>query len=95
MTLHLREVDNAAKLCDGDQPLQLPMGWSIADGSPDDVRVCSEHPWQSACLVFADGSYCGTAACDADFRKGDQSLGQLPLRRMVRILFRVSNFVRK
>jgi hypothetical protein len=70
MTLHLREVDNQSTAFDGDQPLQVPAGWVIADGSPDDVRVCGAHTWQSDCLVFANGTFCGTAACDKPSHKG-------------------------
>ena len=47
---------------DGDQPLDVPAGWQIADGSADDARVCGAHPWQSRCLVFANGDAYGTAA---------------------------------
>ncbi len=38
-------------------------GWQIAGGDADDVRVCGAHPWQSYCLVFANGDAYGTAMC--------------------------------
>jgi hypothetical protein len=41
----------------------VPAGWDIAPGDADDVRVCGAHPLQSSCLLFADGSLCGTAMC--------------------------------
>ena len=63
MTLHRRKVDDSTIVPDGCQPVHVPAGWQIADGSADDVRVCAAHPWQSGCLVFADGDSCGTAAC--------------------------------
>ena len=62
MTLHRRKVDDSTFAEDGDQPLDVPAGWRIADGSDDDVRVCGARPWQSYRLVFADGDACGTAA---------------------------------
>ncbi len=39
-------------------------GWQIAGGDADDVRVCAAHPWQSHCLVFANGDCYGTAMCN-------------------------------
>ncbi len=63
MTLHRHKVDDSTIVEDGNQPLDVPAGWQIADGSADDVRVCGAHPWQSRYLVFADGVVCGTAAC--------------------------------
>jgi hypothetical protein len=49
------------------QAMPLPgggkIGWQIADGNPDDIRVCAAHPWGCSSLVFADGFACGTAAC--------------------------------
>ena len=39
-------------------------GWQIADGDADDVRVCGAHPWQSFCLIFANGDFYGTAMCN-------------------------------
>ncbi len=62
MTLHRRKVDDSTIVHDGDQPLDVPAGWQIADGSADDVRVCGAHPWQSYYLVFANGDEYGTAA---------------------------------
>jgi hypothetical protein len=62
MTLHRRKVDDSTIVWDGEQPVHVPEGWQIADGSADDARVCGAHPWQSICLVFANGDRCGTAA---------------------------------
>jgi hypothetical protein len=74
MTLHLREVDGQSIVSDGDQPIPVPAGWSIAKGSPDDFRVCAAHAWQSHCLVFADGNFFGTAACDKNSLKGNAAI---------------------
>jgi hypothetical protein len=63
MTLHRHKVDDRTWVEDGYRPLDVPAGWQIADGSADDVRVCAAHPWQSSCLVFANGDSYGTAAC--------------------------------
>jgi hypothetical protein len=71
MTLHCHKVDDSTFVNDGKQPLDVPAGWQIADGSADDVRVCGAHPWQSNYLVFANGEkerefngdLYGTAAC--------------------------------
>jgi len=40
--------------------LDIPAGWAIALGDADDRRVASLHPWQSECLVFANGESCAT-----------------------------------
>ena len=40
--------------------LDIPAGWAIALGDADDRRVASLHPWQSECLVFANGKSCAT-----------------------------------
>ena len=56
---------------DGQQPVHVPAGWQIADGSADDARVCGAHPWQSAYLVFANGDAYGTAACPVPFYIGN------------------------
>ena len=65
MTLHRHKVDGRTLVCDGRQPVDVqnlvPAGWQIAYGSADDVRVCGAHPWQSSCLVFANGDLYGTA----------------------------------
>ena len=61
MTLHMRRVDVSTMANDGNQPLDVPAGWQIADGSADDARVCGAHPWQSHYLVFANGDVYGTA----------------------------------
>ena len=74
MTLHMRRVDDSTKVYDGEQPLEVPEGWQIADGSADDVRVCGAHPWQSRCLVFANGDSYGTAACWDSTCIGDRHL---------------------
>ena len=62
MTLHMRRVDDRNSYSDGGEPLDVPAGWQIADGSADDVRVCGAHPWQSWWLIFADGDAYGTAS---------------------------------
>ena len=71
MTLHMRRVDDSTKVYDGEQPLEVPEGWQIADGSADDVRVCGAHPWQSGGLVFANGDRYGTAACPDPSLRGN------------------------
>jgi hypothetical protein len=71
MTLHRRKVDDFTKIQDGKQPLPVPAGWQIADGNDDDARVCGAHPWQSNCLVFANGESYGTAACNFSFFIGE------------------------
>ncbi len=61
MTLNARKFDDRT----GHQhsyPLPVPVGWQIADGNADDVRVCGAHAWQSNTLVFANGHAYGTAA---------------------------------
>ena len=63
MTLHRRKVDDSTIVKYGEQPVHVPAGWQIADGSADDVRVCAAHLWQSDFLVFANGDRYGTAAC--------------------------------
>ena len=62
MTLHRRKVDDRTWIKDGDQPVHVPAGWQIADGSADDARVCGAHPWQSYGLVFANGDAYYTAS---------------------------------
>ncbi len=71
MTLHMHRVDDRTKVEDGSQPLDVPAGWQIADGSADDARVCGAHPWQSNSLVFANGDACGTALSSS--YRGDRS----------------------
>ena len=61
MTLHRHKVDDSTIVPDGCQPVHVPAGWQIADGSADDARVCGAHPWQSNLLVFANGDVYGTA----------------------------------
>jgi hypothetical protein len=71
MTLHRHKVDDGANgtfVEDGCQPVHVPAGWQIADGSADDARVCAAHPWQSQYLVFANGDSYGTAACSPSYR---------------------------
>jgi hypothetical protein len=63
MTLHFHKVDDRTRVEDGSEPVNLPEGWEIAAGDVDDIRVCAAHPWQSSCLVFANGSAYGTAMC--------------------------------
>ena len=67
MTLHRHKVDDSSLLYDGNNVSLVPAGWQIADGSADDVRVCGAHPWQSYCLVFANGDAYGTAAGHPSF----------------------------
>ena len=62
MTLHRRKVDDRKLVEDGCQPVHVPAGWQIADGSADDVRVCGAHPWQSDSLVFTNSDAYHTAA---------------------------------
>ncbi len=69
----MHRVDDRTKVYDGDQPLDVPAGWQIADGSADDARVCGAHPWQSRYLVFANGDAYGTAACWDSSYIGDRS----------------------
>ena len=57
----MHRVDDRTVVEDGRQPLDVPAGWQIADGSADDARVCGAHPWQSRYLVFANGDVYGTA----------------------------------
>ncbi len=71
MTLHRHKVDSSWFASDGQQPVRVPEGWQIADGSADDVRVCGAHPWQSDSLVFANGDACGTAACGYPSNSGN------------------------
>ena len=71
MTLHRHKVDDRTIVEDGQQPLDVPAGWQIADGSADDVRVCGAHPWQSYVLVFANGDTYGTAACPISLARGN------------------------
>ena len=63
MTLHRRKVDDSTVVEDGKEPLDVPAGWQIADGSADDAGVCGAHPWQSDFLVFANGDLYATDAC--------------------------------
>ncbi len=71
MTLHRHKVDNSTIVRDGTQPLPVPAGWQIAEGNADDIRVCAAHPWQSGCLVFANGDRCGTDACTVSSLRGE------------------------
>jgi hypothetical protein len=61
MTLHRHKVDDRTLVKDGHQPVHVPAGWQIADGSADDARVCGSHPWKSDSLVFANGDAYGPA----------------------------------
>jgi hypothetical protein len=70
MTLHRHKVDDRTEVRDGDQPVHVPAGWQIADGSADDVRVCGAHPWQSNELVFANGDTYGTEMCSTPWYIG-------------------------
>ena len=54
--------------------MDIPAGWAIALGDADDRRVASAHPWQSSCLVFANGETCATRGSQ---HKPDGSKGNL------------------
>ena len=69
----MHRVDDRTWVEDGEQPLHVPAGWQIADGTADDARVCGAHPWQSNYLVFANGDVYGTAACGIPSDIGDRS----------------------
>ena len=71
MTLHRLKVDDRTIVKDGESPLPVPAGWQIAEGNADDIRVCAAHPWQSVCLVFANGHAYGTAACRDSYFIGE------------------------
>ena len=71
MTLHFHKVDDSTIVYDGNQPVHVPAGWQIADGSADDVRVCGAHPWQSNCLVFANGDGYFTAKYSDPYDRGN------------------------
>jgi hypothetical protein len=58
----MHRVHDRTVVEDGNTPLKVPAGWQIADGNANDIRVCIAHPWQSECLVFANGDAYGTAA---------------------------------
>ena len=65
-------IDDGNHAYDGKQPLHLPAGWQIADGSQDDIRICGANFWQSNCLVFANGDPYGTSACNNRLKTGRQ-----------------------
>jgi hypothetical protein len=69
----MHRVEDRTEVQDGQQSLHVPAGWQIADGTADDIRVCGAHPWQSQCLVFANGAAYGTAACSLSSFIGDRS----------------------
>jgi hypothetical protein len=71
MTLHRRKDDDSTLVQDGCDPVDVPAGWQIADGSADDVRVCGSHPWQSTFLVFANGDAYGTFAYSTPSHRGN------------------------
>jgi hypothetical protein len=73
MTLHrhLFDVDSFmfhTPVQDGDQPVQVPAGWQIADGNQDDISVCGDYRWQSHCLVVSNGAAYGTLMVDHPHR---------------------------
>jgi hypothetical protein len=76
MTLHSHKVDDSTFVEDGDDRSRVPAGWQIAVGDADDIRVCGAHPWQSHCLVFANGDRYGTAMCWEPSHIGKNSLLQ-------------------
>ena len=69
----MHRVDDRTVVKVGQQPVHMPAGWQIADGTADDMRVCGAHPWQSKYLVFANGDLYGTAACSPFSYIGDRS----------------------
>ncbi len=81
MTLHCHTVDVGTLVEDGKKPLHVPTGWQIAAGDADDARVCGAHPWQSICLVFANGDAYGTSMCDPSY------IGKCPQRSYIKINF--------
>jgi hypothetical protein len=70
MTLHRHKVNSRTTVRDGEEAVQVPAGWKIADGSADDTRVCGARSWQCEWLVFANGSACGTAMCPVSSYRG-------------------------
>jgi hypothetical protein len=68
MTLHCHKVDDSTKVGDATQPVHVPAMWQIAPGDADDIRVCCSHPWQSGCLVFANGEAYGTTNASSGYR---------------------------
>ena len=59
---HLHAVDGAAIIEDGDRFVDIGhVGFEIAPGDEDDIRVSNMHPWGSEWLVFSDGSSSATA----------------------------------
>ena len=81
----MRRVDDRKVVRDGDEPLHMPASWQIADGTADDIRVCSAHPWQSNWLIFADGQAYGTAACDLSSCIGNAQFLLFPGRKIYKI----------
>ncbi len=77
-TLHMHRVHHGTGgftlVSDGNEPLDVPGGWQIADSNADDIRVCGTHPWQSWFLVFANGNAYGTAACNNPSLRGDRAV---------------------
>jgi hypothetical protein len=63
MTLHHHKFNSGTVIRDGEQPLQVPSGWQIAEGNDDDICVCFNHPWQTDWLIFAGGDMYGTSIC--------------------------------
>jgi len=63
---HARKVDGGTRgkyARDGEIPVRVDDGWEVAPGDDSDLQVCSQHPWQSDCPVFADGDVAGTSIC--------------------------------
>ena len=56
---------------DGDQPLEVPLGWEVAPCDDVSLQVCGEHAWQSEWLVLADGHIFGTGMCSNDSYIGE------------------------
>ncbi len=68
MTLHCHKVDDSTLIKDGQKPVHVPVGWQIAAGDADDIRVCGAHPWQSYALIFTNGDRYNTAMADPSDR---------------------------
>jgi hypothetical protein len=88
MTLHRHKVDDYTVVSDGQESVQVPAGWKIADNKHwDDIRVIADHPWQSTHLFFAEeeenlyetARYSGTAACHRPCDTGELRLRKIKI----------------
>jgi hypothetical protein len=72
-TAHSHKHDDCNVVRDGCVPVEMPDGYEVAPGDANDMCVCAEHPWQSYCLVFADGDLAATDLCpELDDMKGEK-----------------------